>query len=183
MKSIFFLATALFCCITANAQICDLTYIFHLGQEPRSASLIYCYGESKNTYWMGNPKEIFIFDSDGNLKSHNDIEYTDFVRDDDGILKEVTCGKKKFKLSFDDTKIVIDTYSSSDDSFYCKDEYFLNNEGYVIKKITTFWDGDKNIKTYNYVEKSGGNWYIRKVKEQNSYGTEKYYECLKGSGI
>lgn len=179
MKQFYLFMLALLSCIAAKAQICDLTYMFHVGMEPAAATLHYCSGDSKNTFWMGNIDDTFIFDDDGNLKSHNGKLYTDFVRDDDGVLKEVTCDDFRYKFDITSTKIVVETYRLRDMNFFWKEEYFLNKDGYVAKKVTTYDDGDQNIKTYSYVEKSLGNWYIRKMTEKNKYGTQKNYQCLK----
>ena len=177
MKKLVIMFIVALCNIAADAQICDLTYIFHVGQEPRHGSLIICHGERKDTYWMGNPEDIYTFDDDGNLKSHNDKPYTDFVRDEEGVLKEVTCDDTRYKLEFLTSKIVIE--ASTNDSFYYRDEYFLNKEGYVAKKVRTYWDNDKVTKTYSYVDKSGGDWYIRKVKSVSESDKSTYYQCLK----
>lgn len=183
MRKLCLLAIVALCSIASKAQVCDLTCIFHLGKEPKAATITLCEDDTKDTFWLGHAKDTFEFDDDGNLKAHNGKEYSDAVRDDDGMLKEITLDGFKFTFDIKPAKIVICQYRKRDDEFWHKTEYFLNKDGYVAKKVKTWYDGSTITTTYSYIEKSGGNWYIRKVKETNKEGTTKCYQCLKGYGI
>lgn len=185
MKKMFLLAIIGLNCLVANAQVCDLELLFHVSPQKtnRASSLIFCQGETKHTVWMDNAVDVFTFDDNGNLQSHNLKDYTDIVRDGNGILKEAVLDGDRYTFNITPTKIVVCQYKKHNNGFYKMDEYFLDKKGLVKKAITTYADGDTVTKTYNYEEMEDKTWYIRKVKRTSKYSTDKYYECLKSSGI